>query len=169
MTSAATKSNARAASIAATLPELSQRPTFIVHQLNAELARICNPLFRRLHVDLITSRILVILLERQNAYVGDVVEMMALPQSTVSHQIKRLVDAGLVERRADAADNRVYVVSLTRKGRQVADECNAISERIYAEVFGDFDARELESLVRNLETMGAKLKSLKASALDRTS
>ncbi len=166
MTSAATKTSAAAGSSKATLPELSRRPTFIVHQLNAELARICNPLFRRLHVDLITSRILVILLERQHAYVGDVVEMMALPQSTVSHQIKRLMNAGLVERRADAADNRVYVVSLTRKGRQVAEECNAISERIYAEVFGEFDAAELDALIRNLETMGAKLKSLKASALD---
>ena len=150
----------------APLPALSQRPTFIVHQLNAELARICNPLFRRLHVDLITSRILVILLERQSAYVGDVVEMMALPQSTVSHQIKRLVDAGLVERRADAADNRVYVVSLTRKGRQVAEACNAISKRIYAALFDDFDEAELNALVRNLENMGAKLKTLKASALD---
>ena len=150
----------------AELPELSARPTFLVHQLNAELARICNPLFRRLHVDLITSRILVILLERETTYIGDVVELMALPQSTVSHQIKRLVTSGMVERHADAADNRAYVVSLTERGREVARQCNAVSAEIYAALFDDFDDDELERLVRNLTRMSAKLKTLKASTLN---
>ncbi len=156
----------REARAAATLPELSERPTFLVHQLNAELARICNPLFRRLHVDLITSRILVILLERDTTYINDVVALMALPQSTVSHQIKRLVNAGLVERQADAADNRAYVVSLTTQGRNVAEQCNAISERIYAALFDDFDPDQMDDLINNLTLMSAKLKALKASNLD---
>ena len=156
----------RPTSTADALPALSERPTFLVHQLNAELARICNPLFRRLHVDLITSRILVILLERDTTYISDVVELMALPQSTVSHQIKRLVNAGLVERRADTADNRAYVVSLTEQGHSVAEQCNAISARIYATLFDDFDPDQIESLVSNLTLMSAKLKALKASTLD---
>ena len=156
----------RQAGTAATLPDLSERPTFLVHQLNAELARICNPLFRRLDVDLITSRILVILLERDTTYISDVVELMALPQSTVSHQIKRLVNAGLVERQADTADHRAYVVSLTRQGRNVAEQCNAISERIYAALFDDFDPDQMHDLVTKLTLMSAKLKALKASNLE---
>ena len=152
--------------LVAKLPELSERPTFLVHQLNAELARICNPLFRRLHVDLITSRSLVILLERDTTYISDVVELMALPQSTVSHQIKRLVTGGMVERRADAADNRAYMVSLTAHGREVAEQCNAVSAQIYAALFDDFEDAELDRLVRNLTRMSAKLKTLKASTFN---
>ena len=147
------------------LPAIAKRPTFIVHRLNAELARICNPLFRRLGVDLITARILAVLLEQGRVYVGDVVDLMALPQSTVSHQIKRLEGAGLVNRQADKTDNRAYFVSLTRKGRDVAVQCSQISATIYAEVFKDVDEATVFELIDHLEGMEARLKSLTASSL----
>jgi len=148
------------------LPNIAKRPTFMVHRINAELARIGNPLFRRLGVDLITSRILVVLLERGSAYVGDVVELMSLPQSTVSHQIKRLESAGLVARQADKSDNRAFIVSLTRKGTGVAEQCNLMSQAIYDEVFADVDTKRMAMLSSELENMVAKLKMVSSFNLD---
>lgn len=144
---------------------ITQRPTFLIHRLNAELARVCNPLFRRLGVDLITSRILVILREQQSAYVGDIVDAMSLPQSTVSHQLKRLETSGLVTRRADKTDNRAFVLSLTRKGQSVAQQCMALSDNLYAELFGSEDAQELRQLKAGLERMEQRLKAINANSL----
>lgn len=148
------------------MPAVGRRPTFIVHRLNAELARICNPMFRRLGVDLITSRILVVLLEQQQAYIGDIVDIMALPQSTVSHQLKRLEAANLVKRQADKADNRAIVVTLTRKGKDVATQCDQISAAIYEELFSTTDDQQIEGLVARLSEMESKLKSISASNLN---
>jgi DNA-binding MarR family transcriptional regulator len=144
---------------------ITERPTFLVHRLNAELARVCNPLFRRLGVDLITSRILVILREQQFAYVGDIVEAMSLPQSTVSHQLTRLEASGLVTRRADKADNRAFVLSLTRKGQSVAQQCNELSDNLYAQLFAEVDANELAALISGLERMEQRLKAINATNL----
>ena len=157
MASVATQSNP--------ITSITKRPTFLVHRLNAELARVCNPLFRRLGVDLITSRILVILREQQSAYVGDVVDAMSLPQSTVSHQLKRLEASGLVTRRADKADNRAFMLSLTRKGQSVAEQCNALSDKLYAQLFDEVDANELISLISSLERMEQRLKAVDATSL----
>lgn len=149
----------------ASATSITERPTFLVHRLNAELARVCNPLFRRLGVDLITSRILVILREQQFAYVGDIVEAMSLPQSTVSHQLKRLEASGLVTRRADKTDNRAFVLSLTRKGQSVAQQCNELSDNLYAQLFDETDAKELAALISGLERMEQRLKAINATNL----
>ena len=147
------------------LPGIERRPTFLVHRINAELARIGNPLFRRLGVDLITSRILVLLLERDQAYVGDIVEIMSLPQSTVSHQLKRLESAELVLRQPDEVDQRVFIVTLTAKGRGVAKQCNQMSDEIYAHMFADVDAARMDVLVGELEALALRLRTLKTSNL----
>ena len=145
------------------MPEIEARPTFMVHQLNAELARICNPLFKKLGVDIITSRLLVIIREKPGVLVGDVQRIMALPQSTVSHQIKRLEQAGLVIRSADAQDKRAFSVHLTPRGEDVAFACDQISEEIYAELFDDIDDGALQTLVESLNFMGQRLSRVSAS------
>lgn len=147
------------------MASITERPTFLVHRLNAELARVCNPLFRRLGVDLITSRILVILREQQCAYVGDIVEAMSLPQSTVSHQLKRLESSGLVTRRPDKADNRAFFLSLTRKGQSVAQQCMALSDSLYTQLFDEADAQELDQLMSGLKRMEQRLKAINANSL----
>ncbi len=136
-----------------------------MHRLNAELARICNPMFRRLGVDLITSRILVVLLEEKHAYIGDIVDIMALPQSTVSHQLKRLQAANLVERQPDKTDNRAIVVTLTGKGREVAQQCDRISAAIYAQLFSDTDDEQVDTLVQRLSEMDDRLQRISADNL----
>lgn len=127
---------------------------------------MCNPLFRRLGVDLITSRILVILREQHRAYVGDVVDAMSLPQSTVSHQLKKLEALGLIRRQADNADNRAFLLSLTSKGQSVAEQCNELSDSLYAQLFDESDAIELANLITGLERMEQRLKAIDTTILE---
>lgn len=148
------------------LPSIERRPTFIIHRLNAELARICNPILRPLGVDLITSRILAMLYDRHSVYIGDVVELMSLPQSTVSHQIKRLETIGLVKRRTDKSDNRAVQLTLTRKGKDIAARCNAVSNALYSELFAGYDQAQLDTLVASLGDLTMRLRGISAGSLD---
>lgn len=145
------------------LPEVAARPTFVIHRLNAALGRICNPRFRELGVDLITSRILALIAERQRLQIGELVDVMALPQSTVSHQIRRLEEAGLLRRRADPDDQRAQWLSLTAKGASRAQACQALSADLYAQLFADMPATQMEQLLVVLGDLDRRLQRVESA------
>ena len=145
------------------LSPIDRRPSFLMHRINAELTRVSNPWFRQYGLDLITARILVLLLERDSPYIGDIVELTSLPQSTVSHQIKRLEKAQYVRRRQDRADNRSFRVLLTKKGRRLAVACNKRSSLINEALLAEFDTTERTRLLDYLARMHAYLASVRHS------
>ena len=137
-----------------------RRLSFLVHRVNALMSRAAKPMFSQYGLDPITSRILVLVLNREITIVGDVVELLSLPQSTVSHQIKRLEKAGLLKRVQDPADNRTFRVQLTTRGRRVAQACDRRSQRLNGLLMQSFSAsagnrllRELDKLVVDLERL----------------
>jgi len=139
------------------LPPLGERVTFLIHRINARLAQAANPVFRRHDLDLYSSRILVALLERAEMTVGELVELMVLPQSTISHQLRRLESAGLIRRRRRANDNRSVSVTLTPHGAAVSAECNELSRAIYSVMVGRLSAHWLAELGKLLRQLFANL------------
>lgn len=112
------------------LPPLLERPSFLVHRINALMMRACNPYFQQWGVDLVMSRMMVVILEEGPIPAGRIVEIMALPQSTISHQIKRLEKLGYVKREQGKEDSRMVIASLTAKGRKVATKANHLSRQV---------------------------------------
>lgn len=109
---------------------LLDRISFLVHRINAHLLREMNPRLKAWGVDLTESRLLAALLDLGPLTAGDLVRVMALPQSTVSHQIKRLEKRGYVKRTADVKDSRVVITELTGAGRQIAKQAEACSRDV---------------------------------------
>jgi DNA-binding MarR family transcriptional regulator len=140
------------------VPPLDARVSFLIHRINARLAQVCNPVFRRHHIDLYASRILVVLLERKEVSVGELVDAMVLPQSTISHQLQRLEKLGLVRRRRRQADNRSVGVTLTARGGAVAGECNELSAVVYGAMSRDLATGELDLLRDLLRRIFASLR-----------
>jgi len=60
------------------------RLTFLVYRVTAKLTLVANRLFRQHGLDIYSSRILLLLLDVDDRAVGELVDTMALPQSTVS-------------------------------------------------------------------------------------
>lgn len=149
-------------------PPVSERPTFLVHRINAVLANICNPVFSEFDVDILSSRILAVISELKNPIMGDIVDIMVLPQSTISHQVKRLEKRGLVKRTRRAEDNRSVAVTLTDKGIETARICSLQSEMIYAELSNIFSPEELESLHDLLGKMFGGLQKMPPLILNGT-
>lgn len=130
----------------ADVPPTDQRVTFQVHRVNAKIAQVATPVFRVQQVDLVSSRILALLLERTEMRVGELVERMVLPQSTISHQLQRLDKRKLLRRRRAKDDNRSVAVSLTPRGREVALECSELSLNVYRHITGSMTDAELAQL-----------------------
>ena len=133
--------------------------TFLTHRVDARIAQVCNPVFARYDVDIYSSRILALLLERTEMRVGELVDHMVLPQSTISHQLQRLEKRGLIRRRRTRSDNRSVAVTLTAQGRRRAEQCNDLSVAVYRTIIADFDGKEIGDLTRLLTKMFHTLES----------
>jgi MarR family transcriptional regulator, organic hydroperoxide resistance regulator len=144
-------------------PPMNRRLTFQVHRVNAKVAQIANPLFRIQQLDLLSSRILVLLLERDEMRVGELVEEMVLPQSTISHQLQRLEKRKLLRRRRARDDNRSVAVSLTQRGLEVARQCNQLSLAVYQHMTERLTDVEAAQLARLLGKMFATLETFSES------
>lgn len=147
------------------LPALQDRISFLVHRINSHLMRLTNPKLQVWKVDLTESRLIVALLENGPMSMNDIIRIMALPQSTISHQVKRLEKIGYVSRTPLERDSRVIMTALTKEGTRVATDANANSR--------DFTNRLLEAIgIEEIEMVRAALKradhALADSARDMT-
>ena len=136
---------------------LEDRVSFLTHRINAHLQQVCNPVIAPFKLDLYSSRIIVAVAEKGPMKVGELVDLMALPQSTMSHQLKRLErDQYLVRTRSDT-DNRTVVITLTQKGLDVAESCNRLSDAILSCVSQELSPDEIEQLSHLLQRVFASL------------
>lgn len=126
-------------------PPLAARLSFGIHQLSAQMARICNPLFRQYGIDILSSRILVLALEEDGVGAGRVIDMLRLPQSTTSHQFQRLERLGYISRERDPVDQRMVTLRLTPEGRHVAEACNRLSIDVYQSMIQQLSPQDIAS------------------------
>ncbi len=68
--------------------------------------------------------------------------------TTVSRQVAKLEDAGLVERRESVADRRIHAAAVTPKGKAMTDLVDAARERIGRAIFETWDANDIDELTR---------------------
>ena len=85
----------------------------------------------------------------------DLQNALLVPSPTVTRQLDRLEQLGLVERKPDARDRRVYGVALTEPGFEIADA--ALSEGVNASTLSgalrrlsDEDRNALDQLLESL-------------------
>jgi MarR family transcriptional regulator, organic hydroperoxide resistance regulator len=143
------------------LPPLLNRISFMMHRINAHMMRICNPYFQEWGVDLVTSRMMVALLENGPLSAGEIVRIMALPQSTISHQIKRLEKLGYLSRSAGEVDSRMVIAELTDRGREVAMAANALSRRVTDELLAAIGEDDITVVRAALKRVDHSLESMR--------
>lgn len=83
----------------------------------------------------------------------ELMEATMLSSGGITKRLDRLVDAGLVERRADPDDRRSTLVRLTRKGRRTIDralEDHIANEERLLQPLGPAERLRLDRLLRDL-------------------
>jgi DNA-binding MarR family transcriptional regulator len=68
--------------------------------------------------------------------------------TTVSRQVSRLEQLGLVTRESNSVDRRVRKVGITPRGKAMTDRVDAARERLGRRTFDKWDPEDVESLLR---------------------
>jgi DNA-binding MarR family transcriptional regulator len=88
---------------------------------------------------------------------SEVAKWLSIRKQSVTRQLEWLVEAGLLERRADPGDRRRAVHRVTRKGRRVLDRGELLVDRYLALVLTMLDEPERELVQDGLHTAGVAL------------
>lgn len=127
-----------------------------------DIARLMRKRFdiraRRIGVTRAQWHTLSILKRNEGCNQGMLADLLEVEPITVGRMIDRLEDAGLVERRRDPADRRVWRIHLTEKAQPVLIELRAIADTMIDEVMEGVDP---EDRIR----MHAALKALRTNLL----
>ncbi|MYM23395.1 MarR family transcriptional regulator [Duganella sp. FT135W] len=87
--------------------------------------------------------------------VVELADLVGRDYTTVSRQVARLDELGLVVRRAGTRDKRVREAEVTELGREMADAIDRMREEIVGELMADWSSAERRDLARLLKRMAA--------------
>ena len=146
-------------------PALVDRLTFLVHTVSARVANVGNRHFRSHDLNHFSARILVLLLEHEELRTGELVDLMVLPQSTISSQLQALHGKRLIRRRRSRTDSRSVIITLTPAGLELARDCNGLSLRVHYALLRDIPAREKQVAFGFLRKVSARLQELEKQEL----
>ena len=101
---------------------------------------------------------LLILIERLGPIgVVDLAGRVGRDYTTVSRQVARLEELGLVERQAGATDRRVRQAEITRQGKVATDAVDAAREQMALSLFADWNRADFDELARLLTRLAASM------------
>jgi len=89
--------------------------------------------------------------------VVELADLVGRDYTTVSRQVARLDELGLVVRRAGTRDKRVREAEVTEQGREMADAIDRMREEIVGELMADWTNAERRDLARLLKRMAADM------------
>lgn len=86
--------------------------------------------------------------EREGVSQSELAEKLYVTKGNVSGLVDRLVQSGLVERRAIAGDRRSYAMHLTMEGRRLAEAGLAAQRGFVSETLGTLPQQDIAELER---------------------
>jgi DNA-binding MarR family transcriptional regulator len=101
---------------------------------------------------------LLVLVERRGPLgVGELADRVGRDYTTVSRQVAKLADLGLVIRRAGKTDRRVTEAVVSEKGEAVSELLDRARERLAGKALADWSDGDLEELARLLRRFADNL------------
>jgi DNA-binding MarR family transcriptional regulator len=78
----------------------------------------------------------------------EIADRVGRDYTTVSRQVAKLAELGLVERQASISDARVRQAVVTARGKAMTDLIDAAREKIGRDIFASWDRSDIDALVR---------------------
>ena len=90
----------------------------------------------------------------------DLADVLELQPISLVRLLDRLVEHGLLERRADPRDRRANRLFLTRSGRRLVDDLDSLRDAIAGDVLRDVSDKHVESGLATLRAVKDRIKAL---------
>lgn len=120
------------------LAELPDSPSMMMADIARRMRYMFDARTRPLGVTRPQWRLMIILAVRPSPSQSELADMLDVERITLCRMIDRLVEAGMVERRADPNDRRIWRIYLTEKATPLVEQLTAIA--------GDFEKDLLSML-----------------------
>ncbi len=144
---------AAARAAAAPLPFIDDYLAYLLARASHLISAEFHVVVRRARLPVLQWRVLATLADAQVSSIGEVADIVLVPQSTLTRVAARMVQAGLLLRADDAADRRVTRVRLSAKGLKLAGRLvpqARAHEAAVVQALGVADAAALKRILRRL-------------------
>jgi len=89
---------------------------------------------------------------------SDLVARLQVERPTVAKMLRRMISSGMVERRRDPEDGRIWRVTVTPKGRALQSKVERLWTAVERELTANMTPRELKAAARLLRRMRDNVK-----------
>jgi len=137
-------------------PILSEQLCFAAHAVDQAFQQIYRPLLAKLGLTYSQFLVLMVLWEIDNRTVGELGQSLHLQSNTLTPVLKRMAQAGFVNRQRDVKDERAVRISLTERGRAIYLQAPDILQ--CALLATGLSAEEGARLVKTLQTLNENLR-----------
>ncbi len=145
------------------MDSLDRNLGFLLHDVARLMRRRFEQNARALGLTRSQCQVLASLARHEAIPQGALAEIIEVEPITLTRIIDRLEAAGFVERRAQAGDRRVRLLSLTDRARALLDDISTVGARTYAEAVTGVTEAERDRLFDCLVVMKRNLASLIAA------
>ena len=106
--------------------KLANQLCFPLYAASRQVISLYTPWLKPLGLTYTQYIVFLVLWEKDAVTVGELCEKLMLDNGTLSPLLKKMQQEGYVERTRSAQDERVVVVTLTEKGRQLKEKAKDI-------------------------------------------
>lgn len=139
--------------IVSMLTDTSRRVPFLMHDIARRSRYRFDARARSRGITRAQWRVLIMLSRVDGPTQSDLAEMLDVERITLCRMVDRLAEAGMVERRADPSDRRVWRLHLTDRATPVVDELSAIANEMEEDMLEPLSAEQRELLTNLLTTV----------------
>lgn len=105
-------------------------------------------------------RVLISLARHDNPSQSELAEALDVERITLCRMVDRLAEAGLVERRADPSDRRIWRLHLTDKAAPLVDGLGEMAKDMEEHIFSPLDAGQRQQLTEMLTMVRDHMRAL---------
>ncbi|OCL26889.1 MarR family transcriptional regulator [Orenia metallireducens] len=137
------------------LLKIENQLCFPIYVASKEIIRIYKPYLKKLNLTYTQYIVMLVLWEEDNISVKDIGEKLYLDSGTLTPVLKKLEKMNLVERKRSKEDERVLIIALTEKGKDLKERAFEIPTKAFCKTgLTEEDAlllkAKLDELVKNL-------------------
>ena len=110
--------------------KLANQLCFPLYAASRSVISLYTPWLKPLELTYTQYIVFLVLWEKDNVSVGEICEKLMLDNGTLSPLLKKMQQAGYIERRRSDEDDRVVVITLTQEGRQLQEKAKDIPRNV---------------------------------------